>query len=92
VYERLAETALEVHVYGVPGRDPDLPVAVHGGDGEERRRAWFVVHGGDDNDGWKAALVATHVGGNTYRGFWTFDPAVVDEVRAYVVDGFPENS
>lgn len=92
VYERLSASDLEVHAYGVPDADPDLPIAVHGDDSPEMRDAWFVVHDGDGNDGWKGALVADAVGPNTYRGFWTFDPDTVDAVQAYVKRTYPESS
>lgn len=92
VYERLGDTDLSVHVYGVPDTEPDLPVTVYGGTGAELRDAWFVVHDGDGNDGWKGALVAEAVGPNTYRGFWTFDPGTVDDVLAYVTATYPESS
>jgi hypothetical protein len=85
-------TDLDVHVEGVPNADPDLPATVHDGGGEEVRRAWFVVQDGGGNDGWTAALVASHVEGNTCRGIFPFDPVVVDEVLAYVDGAFPESS
>lgn len=92
VYERLAATDLGVHVYGVPDAQPELPVAVHGEDCEELQDAWFIVHDGDGNDGWKGALVAEAVGPNTYRGFWTFEPSRADAVQAYVAGTYPESS
>lgn len=92
VYERLSDTDLDVHVYGVPDAAPALPVTVHGRDDGELRDAWFVVHDGDGNDGWKGALVAEAVAPNTYLGFWTFDPGTVDDVLAYVTATYPESS
>lgn len=92
MYERLTDSALDVHVYGVPDADPELPVTVHAGEGEELRRGWFVVHDGDGNDGWKAALIAHEVGENTYSGFWTFDPDTVDDLLAYLRATYPEES
>jgi len=91
VYRRLGELPVDVHVYGVPDAEvpPGLDVTVHGGRGDEIRDAWFVLHDGAGNDGWKAGLVAEQVGGNTYRGFWTFDAERVDALIEYVTRTYP---
>lgn len=85
VYERLAEAGVDVAVYGVPDRVPDLPdgVVVRGGDDEELRRSWFVVNTDCPPD-MKAALVAEEVAPNEWVGAWTFDPDAVDRVAAYL--------
>ncbi len=91
VYERLVDAGVDVHVYGVPNRTPDLPtgVSVHADDAEELRRSWFVVNA-DCPDGSKAALIAEEVGPNEWNGSWTFDPAEVDRVDAYLRETYGE--
>jgi DICT domain-containing protein len=90
VYQELGERGIDAHVYGVPDDLPrELPVTSHTDRGEEIRRSWFVAHDGGGNDEWKAALVAQEGGPNTYRGFWTFDAATVDEIVAYVTERYP---
>lgn len=83
VYRRLSETSVETHVYGVPDRVPQFDVAVHGGQSREIRDSWFVVSVPDET-GAHAALVALETGPRTWDGFWTFDPATVTELDAYI--------
>ncbi|SFS44200.1 DICT sensory domain-containing protein [Halostagnicola kamekurae] len=83
VYRRLSETSAETHVYGVPDRDPQFDVTVHGGQSREIRDSWFVVSVPDET-GTHAALVALETGPRTWEGFWTFDPATVTELDAYI--------
>ena len=91
VYRRLGRTGVDLHVYGVADDAPDnFSVTVHPATTEELRNGWFVVHDGDDNDGWKAALVAEEVAPNTYGGAWTFDPETVDAVGTYLRETYHE--
>lgn len=94
-YRRLAETTVETHAYGVPDWEhpPEEDIVVHGHRDGEIPKAWFVVHDGGERanrnldthpDRRKAALVATETGPNEYRGFWTFEPELVDDVLAYI--------
>lgn len=94
MYERLADSGVETHVYGT---DPeaavleDLDVEVHGGDTPDHRRGWVVVFSpddafGDGNEARAAALVAWETGKNRWRGAWTYDPGHVETVREYVVE------
>ncbi|MFB6201099.1 MAG: DICT sensory domain-containing protein [Halorhabdus sp.] len=86
-YETLARSAVETHVYGVDDWEPPAFVddlIVHAGDTAELRNSWFVVHDGDGDDDRKAALVAEEIGPNEYRGYWTFEPRLVDEIRRYL--------
>jgi len=85
VYERLVDADVDVHVYGVPDRRPDLPDAidVHAYDAEELRRSWFVVNT-DCPDDRKGALLAEEVGPNEWTGVWTFDSHLVDRIDAYL--------
>ncbi|WP_135667384.1 DICT sensory domain-containing protein [Halorhabdus rudnickae] len=86
-YEALADSGVETHVYGID--DWDMPafadqLTVHAGDTPELRDAWFVVHDGDGDDDRKAALVAEEIGPDEYRGYWTFEPELVDEILQYL--------
>lgn len=86
VYERLADTDVDVHVYGLP--DCELPgtldVTVHGGDSAEYRRCWFVVYVPTEPGVEAAALVAEEVAPNEWYGAWTFDRDRVDRIDRYV--------
>jgi DICT domain-containing protein len=86
VYERLTSGSLDVHVYGIDDLDGPLglPARVHGRELGELGRSWFVVHDGAGNEDRKAALVAVQCGPATFDGYWTFDPARVDEVLGYL--------
>ncbi|MFC6717581.1 hypothetical protein ACFQGT_04130 [Natrialbaceae archaeon GCM10025810] len=44
----------------------------------------FVTYDGGSNEQQACALLAERRGENSYAGFWTFDPAVVDELETYV--------
>lgn len=87
VYERLAASPVDVHLYGIPdwGSGPDFDVTVHGGYSEDFRRGWFVVHRPPDGAALDpAALVAYEVEPRTWEGFWTHDPGRVDAINGYV--------
>ncbi|MFB6182927.1 MAG: DICT sensory domain-containing protein [Haloarculaceae archaeon] len=86
VYERLAETDVDTHVYGVPDRTPpaSLDVTVHGGHTENFRRAWFVVYTPPRADDDAAALVAYERDAGKWSGFWTYGRDRVAAVDEYV--------
>ncbi|WP_136689891.1 DICT sensory domain-containing protein [Halorhabdus amylolytica] len=82
-YETLANSGVDTHVYGVDDWEPPTFVdrlTVHAGETEELRTSWFVVHDGDGEDDRKAALVAEEIGPNEYRGYWTFEARLVDDI------------
>jgi DICT domain-containing protein len=81
IYRKLAETPLDVHVYGVPDADPpDVGVTAHGHDTEEMAQSWFVVYDAP-SEADKCALLARETAEtNTYRGFWTYRSNVVDAI------------
>lgn len=85
-YRQLVDRGVDVHVYGRDDwTDPfDRPVTVHAHEEGEILDSWFVVHDGAGDDDRKAALVAVETGPNEYRGFWTFEAAIVDDVLAYI--------
>lgn len=82
IYERLADSDVESHVYGRSGEsDPDPGVDTRGYATTEIRESWFVVYQGDTGS---AALVATEIEPGTFRGFWTFESELADRVGEYV--------
>lgn len=88
VHERLAETALDVHIYGSRDRGglvaDSLDAAVHTGNGEELRRSWFVVYEPPAGESGHIALVAVQVGENEWRATWTQSRDFVAETVAYL--------
>jgi len=90
VYETLADTGVDTHVYGVPDWTPprDLDTTMHGGYGADFRNAWFVVYvppdsaSSDEAD--HAALVAVETDPGVWDGYWTYDPDRVREINDYV--------
>ncbi|WP_181686384.1 DICT sensory domain-containing protein [Halorhabdus salina] len=86
-YRKLAASGVDTHVYGVGGWDSPAfadELTVHAGDSDELQTSWFVVHDGDGDDDRKAALVAEEIGPNEYRGYWTFEPRLVDDILAHL--------
>jgi hypothetical protein len=92
VYQRLGDSGIDVHVYGVrDGRRlaaDRLPVTVHAGDGPDYRRSWLVVFTPPETGTGTAtpepfALVAVETGDNAWRGVCTDDPALVERAGRY---------
>lgn len=79
VYERLAESSVETHIYGMPtaGTLPDLNV--HDGRTPVYRDSWFVIHTGTDSP---AALLCLQREENEWDGLWTFDADRVDAIES----------
>mgnify|MGYP000179839563 CR=1 FL=1 len=91
-YQHLADdTALDIHVYGRGNWEPpSIPgVSVHAVSDDEIERLWLLAFDGAGDDDQKCALVAEDRGDDRFRGFWTYDAAVVDEVmdELAAVDG-----
>jgi DICT domain-containing protein len=95
VYERLVETSdLTVHVYAPEdwtSADPEPEwtpptggINWHHGDTEELRETWLVAYDGGTDDTQKCTLVAFEEREDEYRGFWTYDPGLVDEIIDYL--------
>lgn len=89
VYRQLADSGLDVHVYGIPDWDEprDLDLTLHTDDVREVRESWFVVYDGDGRDARKLALIAHERDDGTFHGFWTYDAALVNEFLDYVRRG-----
>lgn len=85
VYERLGESGVDVHLYGVPDRPVPASVdaTVHSGRSAAYRRSWFVVFDPDPSDVDAAALVALRRG-KEWWGTWTHDPEQVAAIDAYI--------
>jgi hypothetical protein len=82
IYERLADSGVESHVFGQSGEsDPDPGVETHGDARTEILESWFVVY---QDDAGSAALVAVETDPGTFRGFWTFESELADRVGEYV--------
>ncbi|WP_247008954.1 DUF7504 family protein [Halorientalis litorea] len=90
VYRRLAESGVEVHVYGAPDTDPEEwdGVTTHPTTNEEIGTSWFVVYdGGGDPEG-RAALLVQKSGPGTYDGFWTYRADLTDRIANYVAERY----
>ncbi|MFB6266457.1 MAG: DICT sensory domain-containing protein [Halodesulfurarchaeum sp.] len=85
-YERLAESGVDVHVYGVPDwmPPPDLDVVAHGAHLDELRESWFVVFVPPAGRDSHYALVAVEQSPRTWAGFWTRDAEYVAEIHRYL--------
>lgn len=83
VYERLSDSDIDVHVYGVPDSRPtDLDgLNIHTGRTEGYRSSWFVVFSPPDDDIEPAALLAVETDPNVWRSMWTYDPEKITEIR-----------
>jgi hypothetical protein len=90
VYELLAASALDVHVYGQPGWTPpdSFDATVHTGTNADYRRSWCVVFVPERAADTHAALVALETGRNVWQGMWTYDPERVRRVDRYLEQQF----
>ena len=88
VYERLCETDLDVHVYGV--EDTQLPaeldLTAHTGTSQFYRDCWFVVFEPPSSNGRSAGLYAIEREPNHWEGFWTFRPQRVGSISRTIED------
>lgn len=93
VYERLAtDTRLDVHVFvhadwlptSIPG------ATVHPTSAGEIGEFWFVLYDGGGDDDRKCGLVAEQRSRDTYYGFWSYEPDLVDELLVYVRETYVE--
>jgi KaiC/GvpD/RAD55 family RecA-like ATPase len=92
IYQRLADAGVEIHLYGAP--DVTVPIdglTLHGGTDPELTDSWFVVFDGAGDPEMKGALLSFELDEpNTYRGFWTYDEAIVDRIDQYLTGSYVE--
>ena len=89
VYERVAGSGVDVHVYGVGDVDPlsSLPVTVHAGTSYPYRRSWSVAFTPPEEvDGDHVALLALEDEPNVWDGFWTFRPELVTRIEQHIAE------
>lgn len=98
VYEKLADSDVDVHVYGQPDWIPsrELDVITHAGRDENFKRAWFVLYEPDSTASHAEAetqgaaesgpigLLAYETEPRTWAGFYTTVPERVSEVADHV--------
>ena len=91
VYEQLAATDVDVHVYGVDdGIGSSLEPTVHAGAGPRYRRSWFVVYRPDEaarSETESGALVCHETEPRVWDGFYTFDAERVREIDDAIAGG-----
>ena len=82
---------VDIYVYGEADWLPPIStnINVHTGDTDEVRSFWWVIFDGAGTAAEKAALLAEQRGPESYYGFWTYDPAIVDELSEYVTETYP---
>ncbi|EMA71462.1 DICT sensory domain-containing protein [Halorubrum distributum] len=89
VYEQVAGSGVDVHVYGVGEADSlsGLPITVHTGTSYPYQRSWFVVFTPPEGgDGDHVALLALEDEPNVWDGFWTFRPELVTRIERYIAE------
>ncbi|WP_254274067.1 DUF7504 family protein [Haloarcula marina] len=94
IYEKLAESGVEVHLYGVPDTEVTVPgVTVHPADPDsEIAESWFVVYdGGGDPDN-RGTLLAVQRGDDTFEGFWSYDGDIERRAEAYLAATYGESA
>jgi hypothetical protein len=86
VYQKVASTTVDVHVYGQPDwtPTPDFPVTAHGGYKEDFRTSWFVIYTPEDASAEQAALLAIETEPQVWDGFWTYDPTLVSKLSEHI--------
>lgn len=86
IYDRLASSGVDTHLYGVPDwmpeGDPDL--VVHGGYNDDFQRTWFVIYLPPEGVSGEMGLVARETERGRWRGFWTRDRRQIEEVEDYI--------
>jgi len=85
-YEQVAETDVDVHIYGQPDWTPDreFDVTMHGGYKWDFQYSWFVLFEPPADDAEGAALLAIEAEPGEWEGFWTYDRSVIDDLATYI--------
>lgn len=89
VYDTVAGTDVDVHIYGQPDwvPSPNFEVTMHGGYKSDFRYSWFVLYNPPPemvDEVESAALVAIEDRPGVWEGFWTYRRPVVEDVAAYI--------
>jgi hypothetical protein len=89
VYETVADTGVDVHVYGQPDWVPpeEFDVTMHGGYNQDFRRSWFVLYEpppGERGSHDPAALLAIETEPRVWKGFWTYRAPLVGEIATHI--------
>lgn len=88
VYERLAGSRVDVHVYGVPDARPNIDeLTVHAGETPGYRRSWFVVYRAPSGAE-PAGLLAVETGPNEWEAMWTYDRERVQRLGTTIETNF----
>jgi hypothetical protein len=85
VAEQLAETNVQVHMYGILDTNSSLSfnLTVHGGWTDDFARNWFVIYQ-SPSLATTAAFIANELERGGWRGTWTFDADQVKQVTNYL--------
>jgi hypothetical protein len=88
-YDAVANTDVDVHIYGRPDwvPSPNFDVTMHGGYKDDFRRSWFVLYDpppGKVGEYDSAVLVAVEQDPGVWKAFWTYRREVVEDVATYV--------
>lgn len=85
-YWTLGEAGLDIHVYGAPDWEPPaIPgVTFHGYGDDALERFWVVTFDGGTDPTQACGLVGREYD-ETFDGFWTDDPALVERVQTELV-------
>ncbi|TKX87472.1 hypothetical protein EXE43_02840 [Halorubrum sp. SS5] len=100
VYERVADTGVDTHLYGVPDELPqDLDAVIHAGSDPDFTDSWFVVYrppegphparSDPESDLVRGVeggvgLLAVETEPRVWRGLWTFDADRVSRINRYI--------
>jgi len=85
LYERIARSGVDVHLYGLPGEVPRSDLyTLHADERPELADSWFVVFDGGGSSARTGALVSEETAPEQYTGFWTYRPEVVAAADAYL--------
>lgn len=86
VYEKLAISQVDTHVYGVPDwtPSPGFDVTMHGGWADNFRDSWFVTFVPDGEAHDHAAMVAVETDPQVWEGFWTYDVQEVRQITRFI--------
>lgn len=87
VYEKLTDTDLDVHVYGVPDAVPSLPdgMVAHAGTTKPFRKVWFVVYVPEHEEEEHVALLAVEgAESEHWQGFFTYRRDLVTDIERHI--------